>query len=200
MRSLRPRERGSSGCASLVTGRDSGTSQRGSTNVVYPSTGRFSNVSRRPVGQRIESRIDSRGRAEAEKNAQVALREVAPSALYFADLIRRADRESQPSAERVSGARPADEPEPGPVVLRAAVVAHQRNGLVHVGDGHVHVAVVVVVGEGRGPRGVLRRDGGTGARTKRPRSASLPGSRRGAPAAHTHFESAPTPPPDRRGR
>ena len=121
-------------------------------------------VSARPSGHFTSIFADRCRAAEAERQRQLALREIAGAGLDH--LPRRGARGAGHARERADGVAVrlrADEFHAQPVVALAAVVAQQPRRAVVGGDEQIRIAVAVVVAIGRAARDhrLLQRGAGT---------------------------------------
>ena len=95
--------------------------------------------------------IDRRGAANAEVEAQIALRHHAGAAVHLVHLRMLAGRYAHPRSNRSTIALRPHQLQLDPVLFIAAVVAKQRRRIVHVQNQNIDIAVVVVVAECRAP-------------------------------------------------
>src|SRR5207247_5844971 len=86
--------------------------------------------------------------AKAEMQPEVVLRNVASAASHFVDLPLGAHGNFDSRSDAVPVRLASDGHDLNPVVAIAALVAKQEGRTIHVINGDVHAAIVVVVGKG----------------------------------------------------
>src|SRR6267378_1337922 len=109
------------------------------------------------VGPPNVDALDAGGVAEAEMDTEVVLREITAAAAHLLRLNDAARRASHTGADRVAIRFGTDERQRRPVMGGRAGHTEQIRQIVHVRDRHVHVTVVVEVGERRAASRLWRR-------------------------------------------
>src|SRR5437016_5019407 len=98
--------------------------------------------------------------SQAEVQAQVALRHHAGATVDFVHLRMLACYDADAGADGGAVAFCANKLDLDPILQAASIVAKKRRRVVHIQHERVHVAVVIVIAEGRAPAGESLADAG----------------------------------------